>query len=203
MYAAVAMEPQLRRGVPDENEASHRRREKKTFALDGAGVYWTCTFTAGVPMPNHIVRDGDTGQAIVASTGTRVEDILAAMEAGAGINEVLRRFPGLSADAVRAALRFARMAVAREIPYRTDRKRGVSELRERAVRPYGRGGATALPSEGDDVLVLLHSVAAQRERLRHELEVAGDIHAGLEDVAAGRVITHEEVVARLSARFRG
>lgn len=152
-------------------------------------------------MTNPIVRDGETGQAIVASTGTRVEDILAAMEAGAEIDEILRRFPGLSVDAVRAALRFARMAVAREVPYRPDRKHGLSELRERTLRPYGVGGAARLQSEGADVLFLLESVAAQRDHLRHELDVAGDIHAGLEDVAAGRVISHEEVVARLSARF--
>lgn len=62
-------------------------------------------------MAGNIVRDGATGQAIVSTTGTPVEEILEALASGQAHQDVLNAHPGLTGDDVAAALRFARIAV--------------------------------------------------------------------------------------------
>jgi uncharacterized protein (DUF433 family)/predicted transcriptional regulator len=49
----------------------------------------------------------------------------------------------------------------------------------------------------------LKSTAEKRDQLRYELDIIESIHAGLEDVAAGRLISHEEAVAFLRAKIPG
>lgn len=221
-------------------------------------------------MAEHVVRDGETGQAIVSATGTPVGEILDAIEAEGAFDAALRLHPGLTAGAVAAALRFARVAVDQSLRYAPDAGRGGFEVRERAITPFNagtsRGGlATLDPLDGDvgpdaPLADALESARRRRDRLRHELDLAegaveelreavgGDgfpredaradrrasgspdsqpieealrstaarreellyeldivecIHAGLEDIAAGRILPHEEVVARLRARFPG
>ena len=64
-------------------------------------------------MAGEIVRDGATGQAIVAATGTPVDTILEALQSGDTRDDVLRAHPGLTPDDIVAAVRFARVAVQR------------------------------------------------------------------------------------------
>ena len=146
-------------------------------------------------MTEYIVRDGETGRALVASTGTPVDEILQAIEDGAQFEAVLARHPELTPEAIRAALRFARNSVDRGRRSEPDPTFGQSMLRERPLQAFNaRPESTSLEEA-------LSSAEAQRERLRYELDLIDSIHAGLEDVAAGRLIPHEEVMARLRARF--
>jgi uncharacterized protein (DUF433 family)/predicted transcriptional regulator len=206
-------------------------------------------------MEEHIVRDGDTGRAIVSSTGTPVDEILQTLESSGPFESVLRRHPELTPEAVAAALRFARVAVARGGRSRPDPGPGFTGVRERPVETFNAGssaGATVtldvgeyndllsrldllegiLEAEGEldagegipheqvfaaaragvqpasqaesgTVEDALRSAAEKREQLLYELDIIESIHAGLEDVIAGRVISHEEVMARLHARFPG
>jgi uncharacterized protein (DUF433 family) len=185
-------------------------------------------------MTEHIVRDGETGRALVSSTGTPVDEILQAFQDGAQFEAVLARHPELTPEAIAAALRFARNAVGREFRYVPDPTFGQYEVREEPIHPFNGGYAPGgiaeaepgfddgdrLPYEegfagarargssgrGDDVGsidVALRSAADARERLLYELEVVESVHAGLEDVAAGRVVSHEEAVAFLRATIPG
>jgi uncharacterized protein (DUF433 family) len=149
-------------------------------------------------MTEYIVRDGETGRALVASTGTPVDEILQAIQDGAQFEAVLARHPELTPEAIAAALRFARNAVGREFRYVPDPTFAQYELREEPLHAYNAGHGSAEPGTVDDAL---QSATEQRRRLRYELDVIDSIHAGLEDVAAGRLIPHEEVMARLRARF--
>ena len=185
-------------------------------------------------MSEVIVRDGETGQAIVSSTGTPVDTILAAIESTGTVGGALRLHPALSAEAVAAALRFARVAVGREIRYMPDPNLGNMQVREISLHPYQAGrrgesvsvdagtyeqmlarleflernaepeielgmGGIAEPSIEDSI----RSADARSERLRYELGLVESIRGGLQDVLDGNVIPHEEVVARLRARFPG
>lgn len=151
-------------------------------------------------MTEYIVRDGETGRALVASTGTPVDEILQAFDDRAQFEAVLARHPELTPEAIRAALRFARNAVGREFRYVPDPKFAQFEVREQPLHAYNAGDRAA---ELGTVHDALQSATEQRERLRYELDVIDSIHGGLEDVAAGRLIPHEEVMARLRARFPG
>lgn len=146
-------------------------------------------------MTEYIVRDGETGRALVASTGTPVDEILQAFDDGAQFEAVLARHPELTPEAIRAALRFARHAVGREQRYLPEPGFGQFTLRERPLQEIDERSRSASIEDA------LGSVAAKRERLRYDLNLIESIHAGLEDVAAGRLIPHEEVMARLRARF--
>jgi predicted transcriptional regulator/uncharacterized protein (DUF433 family) len=169
-------------------------------------------------MAESIVRDGTTGRAIVSSTGTPVDDILDAIESSGTVEGALGLHPGLTVAAVAAALQFARIAVRRGVRYAPEANFGVSELRERPVQPFGTrssSGATVVDEHGEEgdpsdhravfgtVEEALKSATAQRERLLYELDLIESIQAGLEDAVAGRVIPHEEVMARIKSRFPG
>lgn len=185
-------------------------------------------------MTEHIVRDGETGRALVASTGTPVDEILQALQDGAQFDAVLARHPELTPQGIAAALRFARNAVGREFRYVPDPTFGQYELREQPIHPFNSGHAPGGVAEaehglddgddtpygevlagarrhapsgrGDDVGsidIALRSAADARERLLYELEIVEGIHAGLEDVAAGRVISHEDAVSFLRATIPG
>jgi uncharacterized protein (DUF433 family) len=183
-------------------------------------------------MSEVIVRDGETGQAIVSSTGTPVDDILVAIESTGTVEGALRLHPALTMEAVGAALRFARVAVRREVKYTPDPHVGNMQVREVALRPYraGSGGGTVTLGAGQyegmqarlEVLEERYAREAagpdpepgQRsvqesiqaaddhcQQLRYELDVMESIRDGLQEIADGRGIPHEEVFARLSRRF--
>lgn len=184
-------------------------------------------------MTEYIVRDGESGRALVASTGTPVDEILQAIQDGAQFEAVLARHPELTPQGIAAALRFARNAVGREFRYVPDPTFGQYELREQPIHPFNSGYAPGgvaeaehglddgdgMPyeevfagtrkrdsSRGDDVGsidIALRSAATARERLLYELDLVESVHAGLEDVAAGRVVSHEEAVAFLRATISG
>ncbi len=167
-------------------------------------------------MTEYIVRDGETGQALVASTGTPVSEVLQALEAGAHFDAVLARYPELTPGAVQAALRFARNSVDREV--RHEARPSESMVRERPLQPFNsgsaRGGLAQADAESGDnggdpwestgsIDAAIRSAAGARERLLYELDIIETIHAGLEDVAAGRVIPHEEAIAFLRTKIQG
>ena len=169
-------------------------------------------------MTEYIVRDGETGRALVASTGTPVDEILRAIEDGAHFEAVLARHPELTPEAIRAALRFARNSVDREHRDAPDSGPGSSMVRERPVHPFNSGSARGGVAEVEDdfgehgrdpwedagsIDAAIRSATDTRERLLYELDLVESIHAGLEDVAAGRVIPHEEAVAFLRATIPG
>jgi uncharacterized protein (DUF433 family) len=157
-------------------------------------------------MAESIVRDGATGRAIVSSTGTPVDDILDAIEASGTVEGALRAHPRLTLEGVAAAMQFARVAVRREVRYTPDARFGVSQVREVALREFGtsddEGGTMTLDRNGG-VSGTLRAAERRREQLLYELDLIDDIHAGLEDVAAGRTLSHEDAVAWLRARIPG
>jgi uncharacterized protein (DUF433 family)/predicted transcriptional regulator len=150
-------------------------------------------------MHGEIVHDGATGQAIVASTGTPVDTILEALQAGDSHDDVLRAHPGLTADDIIAAVRFARGAVQRGVRYPTgdEEPRTHGWMARETAAPYG----SSVSRPYVDVHSALKSAERERERLAYRLDVIESIRDGLAQVAAGDVIPHEEVVARLRARF--
>lgn len=142
-------------------------------------------------MTESIVRDGETGRAIVSSTGTPVEEILDALEAGGAFESVLRRHPELAPDAVAAALRFARVAVGREVQYLPMPNPGFTGVRERAAVAYGEGEPTVTLDSGeyDDLL--------------YRLDLFEGIFESERDLDEGNGIPHEQAFAQLRARFGG
>ena len=157
-------------------------------------------------MTESIVRDGETGRAIVSSTGTPVDDILDAIESTGTVQGALRLHPGLTSEAVAAALRFARVAVRREVKYTPDPGFGASQVREVALREHStshQGGEAVNLDPEAGVLSSLRAADRRRDQLRYELDLIESIRGGLQDVLDGNVIAHEEVVARLRARFPG
>jgi uncharacterized protein (DUF433 family) len=144
-------------------------------------------------MDGEILHDGATGQAIVASTGTPVDTILEALQAGDSHADLLRAHPGLTADDIVAAVRFARGAVQRGVRYPTademPRRRG-SVARETAA-PYGVPRSDAAID------------AATYEDLLYRLDIVESINAGLLDVAAGRTVAHDDAVAFLREHIPG
>lgn len=157
-------------------------------------------------MTEYIVRDGDTGRALVSSSDTPVDEILQALQDGGQFDAALQRHPKLTPAGVAAALRFARLAVERGgRPARNPRDDDFMGVREVPVHVFNQdvGAAPEFGSELGTLEDSIRAAAERRDQLRYELDLIESIHAGLEDVAAGRVIPHEEVMARLRARFPG
>jgi uncharacterized protein (DUF433 family) len=152
-------------------------------------------------MAGDIVRDGATGQAIVAATGTPVDTILEALQAGDTRDDVLRAHPGLLPEDIEAALRFARVAVQRG-GMRTPGQmpgNGVMTAREPApaYAPTRAAAAPRLP----DVHGALKSAERESARSAYRLDLIDSIRDGLAQGAAGDVVPHDELFARLRARF--
>lgn len=155
-------------------------------------------------MITEIVRDGATGQAIVAATGTPVDTILEALQSGDSHDDILRAHPGLTPQDIVAALLFARGAVQRGVRYPTagEAARGASTMVREPVAAYGPSRYSASPTYAD-VQGALESAGRERERLAYKLDLIESIHDGLAQAAAGDVVPHEELFARLHGRFPG
>jgi uncharacterized protein (DUF433 family) len=148
-------------------------------------------------MTEHIERDGETGRAVVASTGTPVDDILTALEEGGAFDAVLRRHPELTPEAVAAALHFARVAVGREIRYHPDpdKDRGFTGVRERALVSYGSGSAR----RGATVTIN----AGEYDDLVYRVDLLEGIFEAERELDEGNGIPHEQVMATLRHKFGG
>ncbi|WP_420129198.1 DUF433 domain-containing protein [Longimicrobium sp.] len=147
-------------------------------------------------MNGEILHDGATGQAIVASTGTPVDTILEALQAGDSHADLLRAHPGLSASDIVAAVRFARGAVQRGVRYPTADempRRSGSLVRE-----------TAAPYQAEVTIAgTLRSVERKRERLAYDLDLIDSISDGLRQIEAGHGIPHDQAAAYLREQFPG
>ena len=108
-------------------------------------------------MMGDIVHDGATGQALIASTLTPVDTILEALQAGDSHEDVLRAHPGLTADDIATAVRFARLAVQRGA------RSPASDEMPRSSGPVAR--ETAAPC-GIDVTVAGTQRSLERKRAR-------------------------------------
>jgi antitoxin YefM len=67
----------------------------------------------------------------------------------------------------------------------------------RKVQDTGRPVLLTQEGKGTAVLVDIHTY----QSLLEELDVLRDVHRGLSDVEAGRVVSHDEARARLLARY--
>jgi uncharacterized protein (DUF433 family) len=141
-------------------------------------------------MAEYIVRDGETGQALVSSTGTPVEDILDVIDTTGTVEAALQRFPGLTREGVSAAIQFARLASRREMTYQSTSNYGYMELRERPLAHAGWGGGATLAVPADEY-----------HDLRYRVDLLEGIFEAERDLEQGNGIPHDEVVARLQARF--
>lgn len=138
-------------------------------------------------MAEHIVFDGPTGLPIVSSTGTRVDDILDAIDSTGSVDGALQRFPGLTTEGVSAALQFARQ---------------VSQAEAAILAAREDVNATAT-TERRSVEDSLKAAEARREQLLYELDVVESIRDGLQDIIDGNTISHEEAKAYMRARIPG
>lgn len=144
-------------------------------------------------MPEYIVRDGETGRAIVSSTGTPVAEILDALREGGAFQAALQRHPELSPEGVQAALEFAQKIVDREVRYRPAPQPGFTGVRERALHSFNDGGGagtvTLESSEYDDLL--------------YRLDLLEGIFDAERDLDEGNGVPHEQVFAQLRSKFGG
>lgn len=143
-------------------------------------------------MPEHIVFDGETGQPIVSSTRTPVDGILDAIDRTGSVEGALQRFPGLTTEGVSAALQFARLSSRRDTNYQSIPNYGVTVLRERplAHAEWGGGATVAVPAD-------------EYNDLRYRVDLLEGLFEAERDLEQGNGIPHDEVVARLRARFGG
>lgn len=125
-------------------------------------------------MRGEIVRDGATGQAIVAATGTPVDSILEALESGDSREAVLKAHPGLTLEDLVAAVRFARAAVERH---------SQTPLSPRLLHTYA------------DVDRSLLAARREREHLTYRLNLMERVRDGLAPRASGEAVPHAEVFA--------
>lgn len=94
-----------------------------------------------------IVRDAETGEAMIAGTDVTVARVLRQLES-AGRESVLAAFPGVTEEAVFAAVSFALSATRREVRYDAPGGARPGVVREAALAPaYGRRRTVTLDEE--------------------------------------------------------
>jgi len=143
-------------------------------------------------MSAHVVRDGQTGAAVIAGTGISVVSILRELAASSGADAVLGAHPELTADALAAAISFAAAAVEREVPYDFSTAAAPSIVRERALA----GGYAAAHTP-----VFLG--AEEYDDLLDEVGLLRELCAAQAEVAAGETVSHEEALAYFRSHFGG
>lgn len=134
-----------------------------------------------------IVRDGDTGEALIGRTNVAVAAVLQELASGPCAAAVLRAYPELSADDVAAAVRFAVASVRYEAPAPVT---GVSMVREVAVAPAHQSRTILM--EVDEYEALLDEVELLRSLCEAQLQVA-----------AGDTVSSDEARAYFQSRFGG
>jgi uncharacterized protein (DUF433 family) len=141
-------------------------------------------------MAQEIVRNGQTGQAIVSGVDVPVEAVLERLALSGSVERVLEAFPGLTREGFDAVVRFAAVAVRREpLPYELPHGVGVMTARETAP---AYGFATRLDEAAEDA-------EAAYEQARYDLELTAALRRGFGDLKAGRVVPHAEFMAELRA----
>jgi uncharacterized protein (DUF433 family) len=138
-----------------------------------------------------IVRDAETGEAVVAGTGVTVAQILRELAGGPGVEAVLRRHPELTEEAVAAAISFAIQALRRESAYSHEPGARAREVHE----PGAVYGAPA--TVGEDIAAL----DARIDELAYEIDFLKAIREGLRQVESGELVSHEDAMAELRAIF--
>jgi uncharacterized protein (DUF433 family) len=144
-------------------------------------------------MSAYVVRDGETGEAVISGTRISVVTILRELAASSGAAAVLDAHPGLTPDGLAAAISFAAAAVERDVPYETGGAAGRAMMvRERSIfGEYSAGNAAVvLGSEEYDDLV--DQVGFLRELCTAHVEVA-----------AGETVSQDEALAFLRSHFGG
>jgi uncharacterized protein (DUF433 family) len=144
-------------------------------------------------MTEYIVRDGDTGRALVSSTGTPVDEILQALEDGGQFQSALERHPEVTPEGVAAALRFARIAVergGRPAPRAQDGFQGVREAPLQAFNGGSSAGTVTLEAdEYDDLL--------------YRLDLFEGIFEAERELDEGHGVPNEQVFTHLRHKFGG
>ena len=129
-----------------------------------------------------IIRDGRTGEAMVAGTDVTVPDILVRLATDDGIARVLDDYPELSREDVIAAVNFLFNASRSDASSASP----TPVIRERQV------------AYGEPVAVdALAAAEAEYERIVYELELITGIRDGLRDLRDGKEFPHEQVMAEL------
>jgi len=130
-----------------------------------------------------IVRDGCTGEAMVAGTDVTVPDILVRLATDDGIARVLDDYPDLSREDVIATVNFLINASRADTSQPSPTP---PVIRERQIA-YGEPVAV-------DALAAAES---EYERVCYELELITGIRDGLRDLRDGKEFPHEQVMAEL------
>lgn len=138
----------------------------------------------------YVARDGDTGKAIISGADIPVDAVLERLALTGSVERVLEIFPSLTREGLNAALRFAAIAVQREVPYGQASGVGVQVARETAAAAYG------LSTDVDEILEESEAAWAQA---RYDLELMEGLRNGFRDLRAGRVVPHAEFMAELRA----
>lgn len=137
----------------------------------------------------YVARDGDTGRAIVSGADVPVDAVLERLALTGSVERVLEIFPSLTREGLNAALRFAAIAVQREVPHEPASGVGVYVAREPAAA-YG------LSTDVDEIL---EESEAAWAKARYDLELMEGLRNGFRDLKAGRVVPHAEFMAELRA----
>ena len=121
----------------------------------------------------YVARDGDTGRAIGSGAEVPVDAVLERLALTGSVERVLEIFPSLTREGLNAALRFAAVAVQREVPYEQGSGVGVYVARETAAAAYG------LSTDVDEVME--EPVAASRGRRIADAVAAAHLLDRIED----------------------
>jgi uncharacterized protein (DUF433 family) len=144
-------------------------------------------------MDAHVVRDGRTGEAVMAATGISVAAILRELAGKAGVAAALEAFPELTAEDVAAAVAFATIMIEHEPPY--------SELDPSARPGMVRESALASGWGAEPTPVFLGQ--DEYDGLLDEMELLRELCVAQVEVAAGETLSEDEAFAYLRGRLGG
>ena len=131
-----------------------------------------------------VVRDGETGKAVIGRTGVFVEEVLSWLASGGSLESLLDLHPGLTREHLAAAFRFAARAVDRQPEYQVETaSRGV--LREPQAA-YGTARGRTVVLDAEDYEALLDRIVVLQGLCDAQVEVA-----------RGETVSHEEAVSFL------
>lgn len=140
-------------------------------------------------MEQWIVTDGATGKPIITGVDIPVHALLERLALWGSVERVMAAFPGLTREGFDAAIRYAGMAVQREVPYEAVPHVGVGMFREVAPAYESRV----------DIDAVVEDAEAAYERARYDFDLAASLRRGFGDLKAGRVMPHAAFMAELRA----